>query len=924
MKITSLILYSFYLFNITNTTKTLNNNTSADPATFLSNLQSEMRSFAVSNTPLKKKPKQANQEFLSPNMIIHLPETTLDMVKDVTQDELSQIVLKYSSLTRRQQNCLTIRKYLEILPSTTSYYSSFWNWSWNPFATKDPHDEMKSYRTMAYKILNDVEYLDPEVKEMVNEKVIQLQTMKLMYFNKYFRKNEKELEEKKEKHKTTQKEITKLESNIRDLKIKMKTTEYSIRRGYQSLVRFVQNDAKLKQSIRKVMSDIDWFSNKKNQVELASTGEEVSEILKHVNSNKSLERLKKQLIIANDYRQLIESVEYLIEHSRFNSSAEAIAKSNLGTLKLNLKTLEKQIKETKSSLINPIDKKLKSLENIVYYDKNYNQYKKTIKNVIELKKTLNSQKTEMNNMKLEIEKKTLDLETFNVQEYSDFVLPSTVLFNLKGKLEQLKKIRTFTGTRAPDPTFDDRTRVDFKTEYNDYLDRLDNIQYILQFSLQEDVDEVMKKVVSQMVVVGDIENTERELDELLGSIFAEIFEMEGNTRCFTIPQLSYLFFNMFKSNTIANQHRFLIIFLNQLNFTHVKEFVLHNYSLFTSKEFIANFEETYATNHSIPEKVFKLQNDYIDQFVVNYISVIDIYKDLTDFRDPTTALDQGEVFMKVWRSLGVNLGRALLEDIAEYTLESLVKLLLNKIIGLIPFINSIPFLEDITGYLVWTIAGFITKKLMKLFGKYMKVIYSSMSDFISSFRNKNYDFDYEKVIHEEFNPDPMSTHLNFSFDDLDKIYYNAYNTEGDLYDVVIENSRFYEQMGSTVSKSRLAGNKRLFDEYVIGDLVMTRLFNSRIPVHVEYKGVNYNLSKVDDYELKAELFNFIFFAISMDKDLKNYFFNIYQRNDPNKESTNAGIFDECSEVSEVDNEIGLIAEYSETGQIDEDIGLSTI
>jgi hypothetical protein len=402
---------------------------------------------------------------------------------------------------------------------------------------------------------------------------------------------------------------------------------------------------------------------------------------------------------------------------------------------------------------------------------------------------------------------------------------------------------------------------------------------MIQTSIKSKFDGVIRGTIEdiseQLFLIAKIEDHEKYLDEILGAIFAEIFEMENKMKCFTISQMSYFFFNMFKTNIISNQHRFLILFLSKLRYSQAKEFILYNYSLFSTKEFIENFEKTYSSLNAKPQKVFELEKDYINQFVVNYLSLIDFYKNLTEFKDPSLALKNENIFMKVWRSVGVDLGQMLVAEIAEYSIETFVSEVVERIIKMIPFIGSIPFLDTVADYLVWRIAKFVTEIFMKLFSEYIKIIYKKMTSVIDSLQKKNYSFDFAKIIDEELNPEPPSTKMEISYKNLDSIYYNAYNEKANLFQISMENSRFFKPNDTTVSLDNFKSDIDYFNKYVIGEIIIERLFNSGIPVHVRKEGVEYNLSKLPDYSKKIELYDDLYMTLSFNQDWKNHYYQIY-------------------------------------------------
>lgn len=853
---------------------------------FLKKLNTEIQKLDHLAVPYSEKPVAGDQINSLQAKSFSIPPDTLGLLTNVTPNDVNQIVKKYSSMTRRQQNCLKVRKFLEIFPATPSYFSSFWNWSWNPFASKDPHEEMKSYRTMAYNILKSVTFKSKGIKQEIEKKIQELRDMKILYFSTYYKKNTKEIEKKDKKEKTTQEEISELKVEIKKLSKEIKSLEVAIGDDYMHLKIFVETDSRSKNSVKTAMKELDRLKETRAKIENATNGDEVDQILTSLKYPNYYNDLKDQLQISADYEDLIESLEFLITRGELIGSKNSMVAERVERLKKEFATLQKAIKKTKEQRYKPFDTLIKKHTSSMDNNTGYKEYNKTIKRLIQRKRDLNEKKQKINDMQVKIQQKMLFLETFNIKEYSDFIIPPNTVFELTEKLEQMKLIYTRTGIPAPSLESTmvrmhmkqqgvDGSLQTFKSKYDSQLQILKEASEILKSNMDSEIEHTIKDISDQLYLVSQIEDLERELDELLGNIFSEIFEMENRQRCFTISQLSYLFFSMFKTNIIANQHRFMIKFLSSIRFTQAKEFVIYNYSLFSNKEFIANFENSFNTVSAAPDEIFKNEENYLDQFTVNYLSVINIYKDVTEFGDPSKALQNGSAFTKVWKYLGVSILTFFSKDISEYVVGELVKKLVKKLFHLIPFVSSIPFLDDVCAFIIWEISRFITKRLLKLFSKFGSMITKQMSSLIDSFGSKKYTLDYQKIIQEQLNPKPPSTDIDFSFEDLDKIYHKAYTKETNLYQLTIENARFFESKDPEVEFEKITSSVDVFNEFVMGDLILNRLFKTSVPVNVFDQEKKVDLSSVKDFTQKKELFGTIFTSISTDEQWKLYYYKMF-------------------------------------------------
>ena len=880
-----IICISFWWKPTTSSKNEIDSRSPAKESGFIANLKKDMESFASENSAYQSKPGQYSplQTRLETEDLT-IPSSTMSLVTHVSKDDIAQIVAKYSSQTRNQRNCLTIRKFLEVLPSTTSYYTSFWSWTWSWLTSADPHQEMKSYRTMAYNILRDAAFKSPALREEVRTKISELQAMKVMYFHKYYKVNRDEVERKKRDKVSTQKELANLHIKMTALRTKMRATEEAIDRKNVFFQNYVRLDSGKRNSLKVIFEEIDRLTNLKSRVEIVSSAEEVADMLEPLGFSAAAVELREKLLISGDFAEVTASVEYLVEEGGLDTKKLETATALLGDMQTKQKRLESEIEELKKRILTDLSTRLGELEKKVKADASFALYTRSVKEIIREKKEYNAQKREMSELKVEAERKYLDLDTFNVQEYSDFVLPATVLFNLKAKFEQMRKIHTFDGQPNPRET-GSSLRAQFArspdpVKYNDYLDSLENTQFVLQRGLDDNIESCLRNLVHQMYVVGEIEERERRLDELLGRVFAEVFEMERGSRCFTLPQLSFFLFNMFKTNVVANQHRFLAVFLGHLRPEQRREFVVYNYSLFATKEFISNFEERFDVSATRPREVFDVENEYISQFTVNFLSVVDMYKDLTEFRNTENSLDRGGMFVTVWRAIGADLGRLLLEDVSEYVIEQFVKLLVKKLIGLIPFVSAVPFLDEVAGYVAWKVTKFISKRIIKLFGKFADTINRATLKCLRELRSRKFSLDFEREIADAFNPEPPSTRLDVSFQNLDRIYSQAYESESesksDLFLFALEESFFFRLGDSSLNFYKFQTNLDFFNKYVVGELLMKRLFQSGAEVSVIREGVPLNLSVRRDYSERTELFDSIFRTLTSHVDWRSFFFRIYK------------------------------------------------
>jgi hypothetical protein len=526
----------------------------------------------------------------------------------------------------------------------------------------------------------------------------------------------------------------------------------------------------------------------------------------------------------------------------------------------------------------------------------------------------NEKKEEVTKLRIENESKVIDMNSCYIKHYSDFVLPPNAIFDLRQRFENLKQILekvTPKHLRKPRektnrtpypkyPVFDltQKPHFDvfdlpkepnanfqvfnltkpykkiFEEKHEDFTEVLADTEDFAR-SITGTITKNLMDVSKQLYYMAKIEDREKIIDEFLGSVFAEIYELEGGYRCFAIPEISYFFFNMFKTNIIVNQHRFLNKFLSHLPFEQVKEFVLYNFSLFSNKEYINYFEQNLNKKDLPPDEKLKQESEYINQFVINYVSVIDIYKDMTEYHDPSKILSNGTLFMNVMRSIQGDLGRLLLNDMVPELVAASLFLYIHKLVNIIPFINSIPFMDNLLTYLVTKIVMFVFQKLIKIFRSMAGVIKKKFKEIMKDFQKTHYDFDYDKIINNALDETVETPTVTLSFDNLDSIYKNAYKRSGNLFQSSLDNSRLYIPKDSDFNENLMSSDVDYFNRYVMGTLILKRMFKSHFPVYIVKNGQKINLMKVNDYETKLKLFEEVYKVICTNEDWHTRYFEAH-------------------------------------------------
>ena len=887
----------------------------------------EFQSYIKSRSliPASTTPSLQINAILTPEL--EMPPETLSLISNVSAPEIREIISEYTSASRKEGNCLVARKYLDILPSNDSLYSSIWH-IFDFFG--DPHQEMKSYRTMAYDILASVEHAESGASREIRRAILELRYLKQQYFELYYASNPKDQESKRKKRKSMCEEMEANKEQIKLLRQEISELNKFVFKRYEFLEQVVQFDSLSGNEIKGLLQKTEELRNLIGLYQSVSSFEELENISHDLRGFEIYVSMKEYLRILKEYDDLLEPLLFMLDNGIENEDDKVSLKEQIQELKNTKKQIRKIIEKKKRKIVDILEEELKTVESQLDNHKYYKMYNTEIDNVVENMTEINQKKEEILALQLENESKVIDMNSCYIKNYSDYVLPPNSLFDTRLKLEKLKLLlKRLTPKkpqeprkkteRTPQPNFgifDLTPKPEFEVfdlphkplaKFNvfdvgeSYSSKFKKKHPEFRASLREAV-EYSKSIASnilysvlnlekQLFLMAKIEDREKALDEHLGRTFAEIYELEGGFRCFSLPQISYFFFNMFKTNVVVNQHRFLFVFLSHLGFSRVKEFALYNLSLFSNKEYIADFEKKLNRKDLPPKQKLEQEKEFISQFAVNFVSVIDVYKDMTEYRDPGKLLSKGTLFMNVLRSVKGDLGRLLLDDLPRELTQSTVFLYVHALVQMIPFFRSVPFLDKLLGFLVTKLVIFVSKKLSKVFSALARPIVKKFNRLLKGLRTAHYDLDFDRVISDALDATPEPPSVTLSFDNLDDIYKGAYKKQASLFQTSLENSRLFVPERTNFDQKRLALDIEYFNEYIMGSLILKRMFKSAFPVHIVEDNVNIDLTRVSDYDTKLKLFEEVYKLICTDEDWKEKYFDEYNE-EQNVGLARVGSFDE--------------------------------
>ena len=248
---------------------------------------------------------------------------------------------------------------------------------------------------------------------------------------------------------------------------------------------------------------------------------------------------------------------------------------------------------------------------------------------------------------------------------------------------------------------------------------------------------------------------EKQVDDVIGKLFASVFVLKNGLSCFASSALSYYFFTMFKTNFVIDETQFMKAFLTGLPQAQARSFMILNYAIFTSEDYVDKVLREHKPR--LAEGLSKSSHvDMVTQFSVKNSFVVTLYKNYVSAanREYSDNVVNGSIGSMVFHVL-FYLRERYKEEIEEgLSVSMLVNTLTTLILEMIPFIDEIIYFQ----LAVETILGCVFKKLEVLIARFFKFGKSKMKMVIqkvgrrimsSDFRDYVFDLDFEQVVREQ-------------------------------------------------------------------------------------------------------------------------------------------------------------------------------
>lgn len=696
-------------------------------------------------------------------------------VSNIEEQWESYLHSSMNNFTPQEKRCMTLRRHLSTLPSTetSSGVISFFQ---NLFKKR----RIMNYRKASYDIIMGAEDYDdmPEIKYMKGI-IPQLYRLKMEYYSKYprsslLRGDGVELEDLEKDLEMTKEMAATAESRINE--INGKKTECN--KELEEVVKALKDPGS---EVTQKMKTVVWWEKLQTHIYNASSISDLSDSI-------TLQMYKE---IIPDYEETLDKFYGLLEkfdfldkmklHLRhvsmalkdFTSPSIKNAYERINPLILGLADIEEEmddeLEDEREILFSAMQAKITEVFFQIRGDATLIRYQELLGERVEYEDELTPLISEVLNFQNKIMELQLKLGTLSEEIRKTFVVSKKdisdmeiTLMHLDENTEWAKELKK---EECP-PDADEEQQVVIQSK-----------NFIAQF--RGYITSHAKRQKREMAFLKQIYELEKKVDSTMGLLFASVFVLKSDLRCFTASELSYFFFNMFKTNFIIDETQFMKSFLTALPQPRARSFIILNYTIFTNEGYVNKIIKQNRPSVTA-NLIYKDMSKMIDEFAINNSIMVNLYKNYikSEYQNHQENVENGSIGSIIFHVLYF-MKDTYNQEMNNTSIAMMVNVLTGIIWGMVPFINHIMFLQTLVNKFLFLFFSFIRtmiSKFMKIGKDKMNMVMKKLGQNImsSDFTTYTYDLDFEKVIEDQKAKDP-EPEMTISFRQVEDLYFKYFN-----------------------------------------------------------------------------------------------------------------------------------------------------
>ena len=723
-----------------------------------------------------------------------IEELTAKFDENFGESWREEILQKITTFNNEENICIQIRLMMKVLPSYDPIKNNF-----TSLFRRFEKYNLKSNRAIAYGMVYEVIQLFGDDNSIYLTETIEfLKRMKRTY-NEQFMINWKintdfemaELTELKKKKIAEEKKFNKVNETL------MKALEDQ--QASEELLETLSTSLKNSQiNTPSLLKELKILNLRKFEIENVTTVEDIVALDSdyYFNLNNDLIMVKGELtsLILNYEiaQRLQDNIQELIYEFTSQNMKSEVSKlqTTLKDNKDNCLVFEKERERLIGIFTKELDKHINKKFTILKSVKEFSQYQFTINKVIAKKRELQMIKNNHSELKTTLEDINFKLGEINIKKNLDFVISPNTIPRSKLKVHNMEKTISILEILNTNIKVTTKASVDKSLKKFDPLTRLNQRINVSLIPYINKLNEKIAFLKDKINLEEKIYLAETLIDKFLGNLFGLIYKLPNNLRCFTDSQLSYYFFNMLKTNIIVNEFDFLEHFLVILKPEQAKSFIIFNYSLFNNQSYVDKIISRYESNvvQSISDSSCY---EMISQFIINFTSMVNLYKDHTLYGTTQGLVigPNGNLFSRLYFVI-----KKLIKVPADLTKQTVIAhtmgLLGSILIGLLPFLGSIPMINAFFVKLFTRIFNYLITLLISIFkftSQQLLPYIKSIKNSISVYFNKTIHFtlDYKDIIQNNkevnfINNLESDQALNIDIEELENVYYGIFKNESSI------------------------------------------------------------------------------------------------------------------------------------------------
>ena len=383
---------------------------------------------------------------------------------------------------------------------------------------------------------------------------------------------------------------------------------------------------------------------------------------------------------------------------------------------------------------------------------NYKKYLKKVKSMKDITQIIYEGNRDCFIREKEIGNLTFLIEQMEADEDLDIVMSSDLLEDVETQLTRL------TGMSS---SITDIQQEIQKPEFSEMFDELSEILESVARIKFKNRDELLEALTRKRDLINRIHEIEEALDEHLARLFSGVQIVSSTSRvdgqtyrnmtyCFTEIDMGRLMFMMAKTNIVLNYETFMTTFLEHLNFAEMRNFVLLNYAVFVDKGYLKIMSNQYKIRKSLPIEEESFRQKLILEYVNRFSFLIEIYRRKVD---DMKVFYNGNFFQRqvmfVFNGIFDVKDKILARIDDELDIEKIINKVLDYLISMIPFIESVPFLRKIIDLVVPMIVKLVLEKINDLVQVHKAKLKLIMSKCINSLKTIVFSQELEMLYYKD-------------------------------------------------------------------------------------------------------------------------------------------------------------------------------